>query len=175
VESAGSGLPLPRLRRLFGVAFRLDFRVRNDNKSPHESCELAKVACGILCGTLRAIRHFGVPFGACILSVPEGMPECNVSHIGLRPLTFSEAELKEYSACSVSIWTTAQIIGRKTVFSVAGLVVKAGEAFGVKHHWSARLEREGLDYFRAYDCMDLKGEFRRKLVDGYGWTRPAGR
>ena len=51
--------------------------------------------------------------------------------------------------------------------------VKAGETFGVEHHWSARLEREGLDYFRAYDCMNLKGEFRGKSVDRYGWTRPA--
>jgi len=56
-RGAGSGLPLPRLRPLFGVEFRLNFRVRHRNQSPHEVCELAKVTCRILRGTLRVIRH----------------------------------------------------------------------------------------------------------------------
>jgi hypothetical protein len=50
-------LLLPRLRQLFRVEFRLDFRVRNCNESAHKIHELAKVTCRILRGTLRVIRH----------------------------------------------------------------------------------------------------------------------
>ena len=75
--NAGSGLPLPRLRQLFGVEFCLDFRVRHSNQSPHEVCELAEIARGILCGSLGVIRHCSVPFGAHDFSVPEVAPECN--------------------------------------------------------------------------------------------------
>jgi len=55
--SAGSDLPLPCLRPLFGVEFRLDLRMGNGNKTPHKTRELAEITCGILRGTLRVIRH----------------------------------------------------------------------------------------------------------------------
>ena len=55
--SAGSGLPLPRLRPFLGVEFRPDFRVRNGKYSTCKICELAKVTCRILRGTLRVIRQ----------------------------------------------------------------------------------------------------------------------
>src|ERR1022692_3003097 len=51
------GLPLPRLRPILGVEFRLDFRVRNRKESPHKIREMAKVACWILRGTLWVTRH----------------------------------------------------------------------------------------------------------------------
>ena len=62
--SAESGLPLPRLCPFFGVEFRLDFRVRNCNKSAHKIRELAEVTRGILRGTLGVIRHKSVLRGA---------------------------------------------------------------------------------------------------------------
>jgi hypothetical protein len=58
VGSAGSGLPLPRLRPFFGVEFRLDFRVRDCNETAHKIRELAEVTCRILRGTLWVIRHY---------------------------------------------------------------------------------------------------------------------
>ncbi|MGH9510859.1 MAG: DUF3800 domain-containing protein [Terriglobales bacterium] len=59
---------------------------------------------------------------------------------------------------------------RQTVFSVAGFVIEAGDTFETERSWDARLEREGIDYFRAYDCINLEGEFRKKLVDLHGLT-----
>lgn len=59
---------------------------------------------------------------------------------------------------------------RKTVFSVGGFVAESEEWFEVERHWNRRLEREGLDYFRTYDCINLEGEFRKKLVDRHGLT-----
>lgn len=59
---------------------------------------------------------------------------------------------------------------RKTVFSVAGFVIKAGDTFETERPWVARTEREGLDYFRTYDCTNLENHFQEKLVDRYGLT-----
>src|ERR1039458_7706210 len=59
---------------------------------------------------------------------------------------------------------------RKTVFSVAGFIAEGKDWFDVERHWNARLEREGLDYFRTYDCINLEGEFQKKLVDRHGLT-----
>jgi hypothetical protein len=60
--------------------------------------------------------------------------------------------------------------GREKVFSVAGFVGESSDWFDVERHWSRVLEREGIDYFRTYDCVNLEGEFRRKLVDKHGLT-----
>jgi hypothetical protein len=57
---------------------------------------------------------------------------------------------------------------RKTVFSVAGFIGEGKEWFEVERSWNARLEREGLNYFRTYDCVNLEGEFQKKLVDVHG-------
>lgn len=54
---------------------------------------------------------------------------------------------------------------RKTVFSVAGFVGQGDDWFDVERFWNARLEREGLDYFRTYDCVNLENEFFKKLVE----------
>lgn len=59
---------------------------------------------------------------------------------------------------------------RKTVFSVAGFIGEGKDWFDVERHWGARLAREGLDYFRTYDCINLQREFQRKLVDRHGLT-----
>lgn len=59
---------------------------------------------------------------------------------------------------------------RKTVFSVAGFVGEGDQWFDVERLWHARLEREGLDYFRTYDCVNREGEFQKKLVDRHGLT-----
>lgn len=59
---------------------------------------------------------------------------------------------------------------RKTVFSVAGFIGKPDEWFEVQRAWGKVLDREGLDYFRTYECINLEGEFRKKLVDRYGLT-----
>jgi hypothetical protein len=39
-------------------------------------CKRSRVTFGFLGGLLRVTRHFGVPFGADNLSVPEGVPKC---------------------------------------------------------------------------------------------------
>jgi Protein of unknown function (DUF3800) len=57
---------------------------------------------------------------------------------------------------------------RKTVFSVAGFVGEGEDWFDVERFWNARLEREGLDYFRTYDCVNLENHFRERLVDRHG-------
>ncbi len=59
---------------------------------------------------------------------------------------------------------------RKKVFSVAGFVGDSSEWFDVERYWSRALEREGIDYFRTYECLNLEGEFRHKLVDKHGLT-----
>jgi len=59
---------------------------------------------------------------------------------------------------------------RKKVFSVAGFVGKADVWFDIEQEWNARLERDGIDYFKTSDCINLKGEFERKLVDCHGMT-----
>jgi hypothetical protein len=60
--------------------------------------------------------------------------------------------------------------GRKTVFSVGGFVGESGDWFEFNRHWDRALKRVGVDHFRAYDCINLEGEFRRKLVDIHGLT-----
>ncbi len=59
---------------------------------------------------------------------------------------------------------------RKTVFSVAGFVGEGDQWFEAERSWNARLEREGLDYFRTYDCLALENHFQEKLVDRHGLT-----
>ena len=60
--------------------------------------------------------------------------------------------------------------GRKTVFSVAGFVGKPDVWFEFERHWDRALKQAGVDYFRTYDCVNLQGEFQRKLVDVHGLT-----
>jgi len=59
---------------------------------------------------------------------------------------------------------------RKTVFSVGGFVGKPEQWFDVERHWSRALKRAGIDYFRTYECVNLEGEFQKKLVDVHGLT-----
>ena len=59
---------------------------------------------------------------------------------------------------------------RKTVFSVAGFIAEPDQWFEAQRHWESRLKKEGLDYFRTYECINLEGEFRKKLVDRHGLT-----
>jgi hypothetical protein len=59
---------------------------------------------------------------------------------------------------------------RQVVFSVAGFLGESEQWFELERHWSRTLNREGIDYFRTYECVNLEGEFRRKLVDRYGLT-----
>lgn len=59
---------------------------------------------------------------------------------------------------------------RKTVFSVAGFIGETSDWFEVERHWRKRLDRENLDYFRTWECVNLEGEFQRKLVDVHGLT-----
>ncbi|MGB6738117.1 MAG: DUF3800 domain-containing protein [Candidatus Sulfotelmatobacter sp.] len=70
-------------------------------------------------------------------------------------------------ACYIDDSADAQ---QKTIYSVAGFVAESAEWFDVSRYWSRRLESEGLDYFRTYECVNLEGEFRRKLVDRHGLT-----
>jgi hypothetical protein len=79
VGSAGSALPLPRLLQLFGVEFRLDFRVWNCNKAAHKIRELAEITCGILRGSLEVIRH-------AVLSYGEDAVVCAKCQMGSRRL-----------------------------------------------------------------------------------------
>jgi|SRR5579872_1123 len=60
--------------------------------------------------------------------------------------------------------------GRKTVFSVGGFVGEADKWFDIDRHWNLALEKAGVDYFRTYECVNLEGEFRKKLVDVHGLT-----
>jgi hypothetical protein len=59
---------------------------------------------------------------------------------------------------------------RQTVFSVAGFIGEPDKWFEAQRHWENRLKKEGLDYFRTYECINLDGEFRKKLVDPHGLT-----
>lgn len=59
---------------------------------------------------------------------------------------------------------------QKVIYSVAGFVADSAVWFDVERYWSMRLNREGLDYFRTWECVNLKGEFQRKLVDRHGLT-----
>lgn len=59
---------------------------------------------------------------------------------------------------------------RQVVFSVGAFVGKPDDWFELQRRWEKRLEVEGLDYFRTYECINLEGEFQRKLVDRYGLT-----
>jgi hypothetical protein len=70
-------------------------------------------------------------------------------------------------ACYIDDSADAQ---QKTVYSVAGFVADTAEWFDVSRYWSMRLEREGLDYFRTWECVNLEGEFQSKLVDRHGLT-----
>lgn len=58
--------------------------------------------------------------------------------------------------------------GRKTVFSVGGFVGEADKWFDIDRHWNRALKKAGVDYFRTYECVNLEGEFREKLVDVHG-------
>ena len=60
--------------------------------------------------------------------------------------------------------------GRKTVFSVAGFIGDSGDWFELGRQWKRVLDRESIDYFRTYECINLEGEFKRKLVDRHGLT-----
>lgn len=60
--------------------------------------------------------------------------------------------------------------GRKTIFSVGGFVGESEAWFEFGRHWDRALKRVGVDYFRTYDCVNLEGEFQRKLVDVHGLT-----
>jgi hypothetical protein len=60
--------------------------------------------------------------------------------------------------------------GRKTVFSVGGFVGESERWFDVERHWSRALAHAGVDYFRTYECVNLDGEFQKKLVDVHGLT-----
>ncbi|MHB8217080.1 MAG: DUF3800 domain-containing protein [Candidatus Sulfotelmatobacter sp.] len=70
-------------------------------------------------------------------------------------------------ACYIDDSADAQ---QKTVYSVAGFVAESAVWFEVSRLWSMRLESEGLDYFRTWECVNLEGEFQRKLVDRHGLT-----
>jgi hypothetical protein len=59
---------------------------------------------------------------------------------------------------------------KKVVFSVAGFVGYPEHWGALEYEWRKRLDREGLDYFRTYDCLNLAGEFQKKLVDVHGLT-----
>jgi len=60
--------------------------------------------------------------------------------------------------------------GRKTVLSVGGFVGESEKWFDLERHWSRALKHAGVDYFRTYDCINLQGEFQKKLVDVHGLT-----
>ncbi len=60
--------------------------------------------------------------------------------------------------------------GRKTVFSVGGFVGEPEPWFDVERYWRRALKHAGVDYFRTYECVNLEGEFRKKLVDVHGLT-----
>jgi hypothetical protein len=60
--------------------------------------------------------------------------------------------------------------GRRTVFSVGGFVGDSEKWFDVARHWERALKNAGVDYFRTYDCVNLQGEFQKKLVDVHGLT-----
>ncbi len=60
--------------------------------------------------------------------------------------------------------------GRKTVLSVAGFVGDSETWFDIERHWGRALKGAGVDYFRSYECINLEGEFQRKLVDVHGLT-----
>jgi hypothetical protein len=60
--------------------------------------------------------------------------------------------------------------GRKTVLSVAGFVGDSEKWFDIERHWERALKHAGVDYFRAWECINLEGEFREKLVDVHGLT-----
>ena len=58
VGSAGSGSPaLPRLRLFLGVQLSFYLAMRDGYETPHKIREPAEIACRILRGTLRVIRH----------------------------------------------------------------------------------------------------------------------
>lgn len=56
------------------------------------------------------------------------------------------------------------------VFVVAGFLGDSETWFEAERHWEARVKIEGLDYFRATDCISLTGEFE-KLVIKHGRDR----
>lgn len=60
--------------------------------------------------------------------------------------------------------------GRKTVLSIGGFVGEPEKWFDVERHWDRALKHAGVDYFRTYDCVNLQGEFQKKLVDVHGLT-----
>jgi hypothetical protein len=59
---------------------------------------------------------------------------------------------------------------RKIVFSVAGFIGDSQDWFDLERHWRQALDREDIEYFRTYECVNLEGEFKRKLVDRHGLT-----
>ena len=60
--------------------------------------------------------------------------------------------------------------GRKTVFSVAGFVGESEKWFDVERYWERALKEVGVNYFSTWECINLEGEFQRKLVDIHGLT-----
>src|SRR5437016_2878209 len=52
----------------------------------------------------------------------------------------------------------------KSVYAIAGLMTDTSQFLEIERQWGARLERDGLPYFRPYECKSLDGEFV-KLID----------
>lgn len=59
---------------------------------------------------------------------------------------------------------------RERIFVVAGFMGRAEVVWEAERHWKARVESDGLDYFRTTDCNNLTGEFE-KLVQAHGRDR----
>lgn len=70
-------------------------------------------------------------------------------------------------ACNIDDSADAR---RNVVFSVAGFVGYPEDWRKLEIAWRKRLDRENLSYFKTYDCINLEGEFQRKLVDVHGLT-----
>jgi hypothetical protein len=57
---------------------------------------------------------------------------------------------------------------RERIFVVSGFLGRADVVFEAERHWKARVEKDGLKYFRTTNCNNLDGEFER-LVKIHGW------
>ena len=60
---------------------------------------------------------------------------------------------------------------RERIFVVAGFLGQSEVWFETGRHWKARLEKEGLDYFRATECHSLTGEFEKLKKHGLDKAR----
>ena len=56
------------------------------------------------------------------------------------------------------------------MLSIGGFVGEPEKWFEVERYWARALKHAGVDYFRTYDCVNLQGEFQKKLVDVHGLT-----